>query len=179
MTNSANTAKPSRPVDPNCGEAIDLELPHDPGGVKHTRSRLQCAAVQKAEKRKANSVRRVKMALEELRNEIGRAGTCPEAKLPELSLISIAKRAHVDRKTLNQTHHAGLKRDVLKFIAEYKQRTPNCKQQRTTSRFERVSLAHDQIAIENRMLRRQISELTAKVAALEAAMATTQCAQRT
>lgn len=131
------------------------------------RSRLRRAAEEKAAKRKADTAGRVRNALKELLAEIAAAETGSEFKHPELSLASIAKRAGVDRKTLNQPYHAALKREVLEFISRHKQRSPQTEKRRTASRFAIITAAYDQIAIENRMLRKQLSEHKTRIAELE------------
>jgi hypothetical protein len=141
---------------------------HSPIGQPGNLTKSQAAAMRKAAIQKGKSIERLRaqltVILRALKDAKGTSGT----NTPKLTLSSIAERAGIDRKTLDQPHHAPIKRGLLRFIARYQQRRPVSEPARTPSRFEQLNSMLDELAIENRHLRRLNAECARTIAALEA-----------
>ena len=114
-----------------------------------------------AEQQKAEAVAQLRAALLDILREIkDRQRQSVGATIPNLSLSSIAKKAGVDRKTLGRPYHEPFKRGLLKFIARYCGRPLiKCETRKHShSRIAKLSKAYDELAIENRLLRRCLVE---------------------
>ena len=122
---------------------------------------MRDAASAKAENAKRNVVERLRNGLKELLGEIKSARSNPDKKLPKVTFGSIAARAGIDRRTLNQRYHSRLKEGVRKFIVRYDDSNRHLisvappKIQRPVSRNEAISRQNEELAIENRLLRRE------------------------